>query len=474
MFASGRAQSADNVIKTQNDEWILCITNIDSSSLPAERAYTVNIITRALVERLGVIGNRTRISPEYAYYEEAAWANERSRAARNLAVKLDERSALIYRGEPNWRYRQNIARIDADIDRLRAILKEIEDNAPVINNEPVFKLTTANMNYTFPAAPRAGMEYRFCSDQRADAFLSGTISEFYGRYLLTIKLYTVYTRSYTWEDNIVFSPEDIDNAIDEITRRLIMVLSGNPPATVTIRTEPQEALVLINRSFAGRDGISVIEYPAGLLTIDVTAPDYESLTFEAEVSGGDIIEIDIKLNPVNFGNLEIIADTYGSIYLGALYAGEAPLTLGLSGGRMEYIEFVNPAMINIPVIYQTGYDLLSYQPLSFNTAINDSVRSIENDRRSYYWALGGTWITGISAWIAYNSLMNADYAVRYDFSQKGSYDPGFYNEYRNMTYVYYGSLVVAGAVTVYGVYRLVKYIINANKEAIPIMNTGRN
>ena len=196
LFAAGNQD--EPAINTQNNEWILCVTNFDVSSLSDDQKVLAGVITRKVVGRLGAIGYRARVSPEYAYYEEHAWVRARNTAAKALSAKQNERSLQVYRGDTAWRYRQNIERLDADIERLKLAFEEIDNNPPLINEEPEFKLTAGNTVGNFPSPPAEGGERKFCLDQRADGFLSGSIMDFHGRYYFSVKLYTVYTGSFTW------------------------------------------------------------------------------------------------------------------------------------------------------------------------------------------------------------------------------------------------------------------------------------
>jgi len=472
-FAMGGADKTDNEKKTQNDDWILCITNFDISSLPADKVGIAGIITRKMAERLSAINYRTRISPEYAYYEEYAWARERTAAARALSVKMDERSQQIYRGEPEWRYRQNLARIDADIERLREAFEEIENNPPLINREPVFSLTRGNLELVFPAAPASGSEFRFCSDQRADAFLSGSIIDFHGRYFLSMKLYAVYTRSFIWEDSIIFSHDDLENALDEITRRLLVTLSGNQSAAVAIRAEPEETLLLINRSFAGRGETDVLEYPPGQITITASAPNYESITLETELFPGELLGINLRLNPVRYGYVEITGDKEGSVYQGALFVGETPLTLRLPLNQTEYIELETPDSYKGTMVFQTPgiIDFLEFLPIDTEPLPQKGV--VNRMRNNFYWAWGGVWVSIIATWITYYTYMGMDFAIRYDYSQ-GNVNQNFYNQYNLMPYLFGGTIVALSAVSIYGVYQLVKYLYTANKGFTSVRSARRN
>ena len=472
LFASGKQEVVEP--KTQNDEWILCITEFDASSLPPEIPNITPIVLRKMVERISAVNYRTRISPEYTYYEEFAWMNERSTAARALVARQEERSRQIYRGESERRYRQDIARLDLEIEKLMTALEEIESNVPLINKEPVFNLTSINLQLSFPAPPKALMEFRFCNDNRADAFLAGSIIEFHGRYFLSVKLYTVYTRSFVWEDNIIFSLGDIDEAVEEITRRLLIVLSGNRPATVVVKTEPDDALILINRSFAGRGETEVTEYPPGMITIIAAAPSHESLILQTELLPGEEVNVTMKLYQTLYTDVDIFGKHGGSVYLGAYYVGEAPLTLRLPAEQMEYVIFEAYNGERGRVVFNIQEESDVSQSMFIRTSIPVAGGRVDKVRRHYYWAWGATWITGITAWISYYSFLNAGNALRYNYQSLGTYNTDFHDEYLNMHSIYVNSLMVLGVVGAYSIFRLVRYIYVSNKSTMPTVKTGRN
>jgi len=472
LFALGKVEGTE--IKTQNDEWVLCVTDFDVSSVPEERLSVAGVITRKFVEKLNVISYRTRVSPEYAYYEGYAWSQARSGAARALSAKNNERSMLVYRGDPAWMYRQNLARIDAEIEKLQAALVDIERQAPLVNEQPLFRLTVGNLDSSFPAAPAVGAENRFCLNQKADAFLSGSIVDFYGRYFVSIKLFTVYAQSFVYEDNIIFSTEDLENALEEISRRLIIVLSGNESAAVAVITQPEDALVLINRTFVSREGSAPLEYPPGKVTITASAPEHESLTIETELSAGELAEVNIFLSPIAYGNINIPGGlSGGSVYNGALYVGEAPLTLRLPLDTMEYIEMETPDNQRGAVVFYTqGIAGTSYS-LSFNTESPREKGRVDRARRWYYWAWGGTWITGIAAWISYHTYTGANAAARYNYSQTGYYNQQFADNNMTMYYVSMGTLIAAGIAVINEIFQIGRYVYTANKGSPAIVRTGR-
>jgi len=463
----------------QNNEWILCITDFDISSLPPDKVNISDIVLKKMVDKLTMINYRARVSSEYAFYEKRAWTLERYNAARALASKMEERSQVLFRGEPNWQYRQNIARIDTDLEKLRAALYEIENNAPVINREPDFNLSRNNLNHVFPAAPLQGGENRFCATQGADAFLAGSITDFHGRYFLTLKLYTVYTQSFVWQDNMIFSHEDIEEVLDEITRKLLVVLSGGSSAVVAVKTEPEDTLVLINRSFAGRGETGILEYPPGTVLITATAPDHDSLSFETELVSGELALVNIRLNAIEYGDVNIISNKESRVYHGALYVGETPMTLRLPVNHLEYIEIETTNTEELfslapkergTIVFQTPDYTDFSQSFSLRTSVPLHKDRVDRERNGFYWALGGIWVTGIATWISYYSLSSINFAV----NSSGSRNQQLYNEHNNMLRIYNASLISLGAVSVYGIYRFARYLYYANAGATPVAAPGRN
>ena len=457
LFAKGKTDSA-NVV-TQNNEWVLCITEFNAS-LSGDKTNISTIAARELAERFSAISYHTRISPEYAYYEDYAWTRARSAAAKSLAAKIEERARYIYQGEPDWKYRQNIKKADTDIGKLRAALEEVDGKAPLINTEPVFKLTSSNTGLVFPPAPAAGGEARFCNTQKADAFLSGSITDYHGRYFLVVKLYTLYDRAYIWEDSIIFSHNDLNDSLDELIKKLIIVLSGNRPAALAVKTEPEDTLVLVNRAFAGRGDTGLVEYPVGTVIVTASALNHESITLETELKSGELTEISIKLNPVEYTEAQVSGDTSGNIYHGALYIGKAPLTLRLPVSNYEYVELDAANGNRGSIVFQTPETADFSQSMLIKTGAPLRKGAVDKERRKYYWIWGTQWMTGIAAWVSYYSYIGA----RNAFLSSGNTNEKLYQDQVFLNYFSIGAIAAFGASSAYGIYQMIRYIVISSKD----------
>jgi hypothetical protein len=470
-FAFGRGKTEEPEKTVHNSEWILCVTGFDMSALPENRRMLGEVMTRSLTAAVNAVEHRIRVSREYAYYEGYAWSQARQTAARALSAKRDERDLLIYRGEPEWKYKRSLKTVDEDIVKLAEELAEIEAEMPQVAREPVFKFTEGNISGTFPPPPAAGGEYRFCQSQKADGFLAGELVEYHGRLYITIRLYAVYTRSFIYADSIIFSPDDVQAAVDEIAGRLVAALAGSSPAVIAIQPEPGDTLVLINESFAGRGEIAPREHPPGKVTVSLSADGYVPQTVETELAAGEITEIKAELRPLELAQVDITVpgETGVLVYLGARYVGEAPLTLRLPVNQFNYVQVEKPGPVTGRQVFQAPGDSDKSMSLSLKTKIPFPAgqKRVERARRHYYWAWGGTWISGAAAWMAYGLFNTYNNAYR---STPSGINPSaeLYHQTLNLYYVYIGALALVGAVAVYDIFQLTRYLYIAGQDAVPI------
>jgi hypothetical protein len=465
LSASGKKDSEEE--KRLNDEWILCITAFDYSLLPQSQRIAGNVITRSLVKRLTDVDYRLRLTPEYAYYEGHAWQQSLNVAAKAISQKRDERSQLLFRGDPDWKYRQNLRRVDGDLKKLIDRYAEVEAKKPLIHNEPSFGLSRANIGGNYPEPPKAGAERRFCQGQNADAFLTGELREFFGRYFVKIRLFILYTNSYEYEDDIIFSMEDTELAVDEITGRLTAVLSGNRAAVIAIQADPPESQVLVNQSFAGRGTVAARERPPGTITVAVSAEGYTPQTFETELAAGELTEIDVNLSPLNYSNVVItVPGKIGvSVYQGTLYVGEAPLILPLPINQLEYIHVETRrgetarAVLNAPDIFEDDFNL----SLTTKMPTSSGQKRVNRARHLYYWAWGGTWTAGILTWISYGIYTRQSNALPFSSSS------GFYSDTQRMYYISTGAVALLGVAIAYEIFRMYRYVSIATEGTTRIV-----
>jgi hypothetical protein len=235
---------------------------------------------------------------------------------------------------------------------------------------------------------------------------------------------------------------------------------------VAVTADPPEAQILINRNFAGRGTVEARDHPPGTITVAVAAEGFAPMTEEVVLTAGELSEVAVTLSPLQYADVHI--DTPGksgaSVYHGALYVGEAPLVLRLPLDQFEYISVENrkerdKAVFTTPDLPS---DTLS---LSFKTKIPppSGQRRVNKARQWYYWAWGGTWITGIAAWITYG-MYTGQYAVLYRSS-----DPDFKRSTEQLYFISLGTMIAAGAAMGYEIFHIVRYMYTATEDVTPIV-----
>lgn len=468
VFAKGKSEEA--VIKEPlNKEWVLCVTSFNVSAMPESRRLIGEILAVGLVDNLNSVDRRIRVSPEYAYYEGAAWSKARAEAGKKLAAKRDERDLLLYKGDPNWRYRKNLNTLNGEIAKLEIAWQETEADTPLIFNEPDFKLTSGNIRGTFPAPPAEGTEHRFLVDQQADAFLTGSVAEYHNRIYISIRLYTLYAHGYQYEDSTIFASDDINTAVDELAGRLVAAVSGAPPAAFAVIAEPKDAIVLANGAFLGRGETGVTEHPPGIMDIQVFADDHESASALLEIKEGELAKLYINLRPLGNTafNVTVPEKPGSSVYQGSLYIGEAPLSLDVPLNGYEYISVETPGGEEASAVFRGASSLAGDEGLiEFRkTNLPSEEKQVDTFRRKFYGAYGRFWVILPAAFMI-SGIMNAQVSA-YNRSR----NPDMYDKTLNLYYISGGAWVVVGLSAAEIIYRSIRYLIASGADSTPIAKT---
>jgi hypothetical protein len=462
LFALGKKDGQE--VTPISNEWLLCVTQFDFSMIPPSQRISGEVVARSLIKKLNDVSFRLRVSPEYAYYAGYAWRQSVNAAARALSQKQDERSQLLYRGDPEWRYMKNIAKVNDEIDKLKEELAKKEAQRPVVNNEPLFGLVKTNIDGVFPAPPKPGTERRFCQNQKADAFLLGSVREFHGRLYLDLKLYGLYANGYIYEDDIIFSIDDSDGAVEEIASRLTSALSGNKPAVIIVKADPPETQVLINSSYAGRGTVDEREFPPGKITVAAAAEGYAPELVESDLAGGELTEIDFTLTPLLYTDVNINTPGFPGIplYQGALYVGESPLNLRLPVDTMSYITAVDKEKQLAKIVFNTPET--PDQPTNLSMLIKplQGSRMVNKARSRYYWSWGATWIAAILAWSVNGIFLSHNDVLTRSPSEE------FWDATSRWYYVNTGSMILFGGVAAYNIYQLTRYLYTSTQGAAKI------
>jgi hypothetical protein len=458
LFGKGKTEEAPG--EPLNPQWTLSITALDVSALNPAQRVVGDILIRSLVSSLGAVHHRVRVSEEYFYYRDLAYIRALAEAGKKLAAKRAERDLLAYKGYPDWRYRNELKTIDAAIKTLEEDYKKAEEAAIRVAAEPEFVLTAENLQGTFPPPPAAGGEYQYCVSQKADAFLSGSISEFHGRLYINIRMYTLYTRSFEYEDAYIFSTDDLLLTEEEMAGRLIAAISGASPAAVSVQAEPPEAVILVRNSFAGQGGTGVREHAPGPLDVAVFAEGYEPMGTSVDLAMGELIDLEFKLRPTPETSFTIDFPSHeGSpAYQGSLYVGQTPLTITAPLNQFEYIHAETAGGETSSVVFRAGQtgDMVTLPKV---IPRGRDPKPLATARRRLY----GGWT---AFWIALPvAFMVSGFAATYENAYTYAGDPETGRMANAMNSVSTGLWIGFGGAAAYSVYRMIRYGHTASRDA---------
>jgi hypothetical protein len=409
---------------------------------------------------------RFRGEEESVYYRDYAWSKSRVAAMNALVIKRNERDLLLFRGDPLWKYEKELKAIDAAILSLEQNIAASVAIAPLVEEKPVFLLSEKNRKGTFPPPPSPGTEYRFCTAEKADAFLTGTLSEYYGRIFLELKMFTRHTNSYSYENSVLFSTEDLNKAIAEISDHLAQAVSDAFPSAVLVRSSPVGSMVTIDGVFAGQEDEPRIHSP-GTAEIAVTADNHVPVSFSLELSPGELAEVSVDLAPrgVTFFDADVSDKPGSKVFLGSLYMGETPLTLELPKNESAYISVETPegeigSMIlrdsNLVKGSAQFFSNNDYAKADFLTAVpvSEEEKRVENARKKFYTTYGAFWFILPAALLA-GGIAETHEAV--------NHNAGFYSTLRVGANIAWGTAL---GVTLYQIFR---YLSASKGDPTPIV-----
>ena len=483
LFAFGNREAEDERVAL-NPQWVLSITAPDVSGLPLARQITGDMVARTLASVLSREEFRFRGDEEYDFYRDSAWARARTEAARALQASRNERDLLIFRGDPSWRYERDLRRVNQTILEREAELERIDALAPLIERMPVFRLCPNNRNGTFPPPPARGGERRFCIDQGLDAFLTISLSEFHNRIFLHLRMFTLHTNSFSFEDYVLFFTDDITEVLEYVSGRLIAEISGTAPAAVLVHVTPEQALLLVDGLLVNPGEI----HPSapGEVEIAVWLENYHPLAIPVELYAGELSELFVNLAPLPLSAFEVdVPGRPGSrVFLGSKYLGSTPLTLELPQANFAYISvetedgetgsmiFKNNSLVRGDVLFEPGFEGRPGRAVfhSVMPPLADEQR-VSRARNDFYRAYGVFWIA------LPTSLLSAGFAANHinawnRVGNPDTLDPDVARRLRRNAaignIVTIGAYAAIGASVGYAVLQVGRYIWAAREDARPM------
>jgi hypothetical protein len=470
------AGAAADEVAINNSTWVFCVTapntaELAPEALPASLESSVDIASRELVRQLLQINKRRRLSGEELYYRENILLAGEKAAAKAIVAKQESRDTLVFQGLPERKFKSQIKKIDGELVTLREKLDDEEQKYIVIEWEPSIILTDANKTYSFPMAPAAGGELSFCVSQKADAFLSWTMTNFFGRIDLKLRIWAIFARNWVYEDEIIFSPEDTDAAIKSISVGLVEFFSGENAAAIIVKAQPSNAIISVDGVMQGMGTTELIEREPGMVFVEVSAPYHESY-FEAVTLSPDTgTELSITLPEIPQGETHVTSVEKGTgnsnaaLHSGVLYLGQSPFIL------------TAPLGSKVILSAETAKGYSDYSVLSVGKKKDEVLKpiapmldgTVDRARRGFYGAYGRFWITLPLAMVVtamYNSQKSA--LLSSSSFTREQYDT-------NQAYFFASGAAwgLTAAFAAESVARLVFYIAKANTEPSPMLKKSK-
>jgi hypothetical protein len=437
------------------------MTAFDVSDLPPAQAGLGPILQSRLASRLRGVDRRVRTSEELALYGERAFSEARNGVIAQLAVKRRERDGLLFNGLPRWKYKKELRRIDKELKELEALFVKTENTIIRIEERPLFVLSEGS----FPQPPLPGGEEAFLEAQKADAFLSGKLSSYYGRIYAELRIYTR-DSAFVFEDAVIFSYEDMNDAADDLATRIEAVAAGTARSVLTIKTEPEDARILVNENLAANREPVLLN--PGAVSVSVSAEGYENFSGGLELFPGEEAETDIVLSPIESEILKFSVPG-AKIYIGALYAGTVPpgeyLEISVPLDRYRYInvETEDGRRGEVIVFGEQQAEDGGYIEVNPRIIPGKDEQPVEKRRRQFYGAWGRFWVTLPLAFLL--DGLASSYASAYTAS-RGKEE--FLDRFNTAYYISRGAMIAAGVFGVESIIRLIIYINTANREAVPL------
>jgi len=289
-------------------------------------------------------------------YRKKVKASRIAAALKSLETARGTRDALLFKGYPSWKYEKEAAKADLALVQAETGYKEAYESVPEFTPDRPIKSSVDNQAGMFIPAPKAGTERALCETKKLDALLLGKVEDFFGRTLVSVRLYSALLDADVWSWETLFGPEDRETVLDELKSRARAAASGLNSAAFSISTNTPEADILIDGILVGQGSVGPLEHAPGPLRLGLRAVGHANLETSIELNADEHAQVDLRLATVPMtGILISAADAMGNptvpeaqLRLDSLFVGSTPLRVELPMGKWYYIEAEVPDPSTLP------------------------------------------------------------------------------------------------------------------------------
>ncbi len=444
--------------------WTVGVAAFDVSRLGTADRLAGDLVVRTLAKALFAAPRRALPEDERQAYAGFLAGKNMESASKTLAAKRGVRDALLFAGNPEWKYRTLLEKADEDVSAAREAFDASVREMPRVAAERPLAAAKENKDGAFFEAPAAGSERSFCLKRSYDALLLGRVEPFYGRLYVALRLYSPYLDVDLYADSVAFSPMERDAALSELSLRLVSAASGSPPATLSVAVEPEDAGVHVDGVLMGEGSVGPLERVPGSALVSADREGYERFERRVEIPAGERTSVSISLPRAASRRVSVgLVDgegkpVDGSIRLDGLYAGISPLELEIPVDRSSFVQGdADKRRSGAAVLAEGSGDAVS---LVLAPALPKDATPVEDSRRAFYGAFGRFSLAMPLAFIV--SGMATSYATT------AVYEDSTVLSGRSAAFQTAGAVLwtVAGAFLAESAYRLVRYLRSSDSRSV--------
>jgi hypothetical protein len=142
--------------------------------------------------------------------------------------------------------------------------------------------------------------------------------------------------------------------------------------------------------------------------------------------------------------------------------------------QLEFIKVENIEGQAAKIAFETPET--AAEPYTFSLKLKNppAAGRIEKARKAYYWAWGGTWITGIAAWIINGISRTQTEALMTGWNSYKVYNQDFADESVRMYRITQGAWAVVGLAAAIEIFQMARYIFIATEDNTPVVKPAKN
>jgi hypothetical protein len=346
LSALGQSEPPAAAVYSGAQEWTVAVAAFGAEGLPADQRIIADLICRRLRMDIQAVPSRLRSAAEIAADSGRETLAAQAVAAKDYAAKRSALDALFFKGLPDWQYRRDAAAARTALDKSSAAYQAALGRRSEVRGEVAVKLYADNAKDIYPAAPADADKARFCRERNVDAVVTGTAELFYDRILVAVTVYEAAEGRNSYYDETIFSPENRDAALTELSGRLVKRIAGRPTGRLAIAVLPPEADIVLNGALAGHGTVGPIEMPVGDFELAGEADGYKTSAVAGRIAADAELRLSVELEPAPLSRLAVgVFDADGQaidpetvvLRLGGEYAGTALTPLDLPAGGSFYL-----------------------------------------------------------------------------------------------------------------------------------------